>query len=175
VALILKNMKLFEIHITGKDDSILKEFENLKLKTLSINLLDSNHNIVGNEYMCCVQEKFKTYKECKDYVGDLLLKLKSEIVRVKIESAYYKEHVDIAIYAETHFIPNLKILLPVAKFPTVYNIKSKKYVSTIRTYDKTHFKELRARSKKYLTNGEFELCLYDSNTNFDNYWLSFYK
>jgi hypothetical protein len=163
-------MKLFEIHITGKDDSILKEFENLGLKTLSINLLDSNHNIVGNEYMCCVQKKFKTYEECQDYVGSLLLKLKSKVVRVKIESAYYKEYVDKAIYAETHFVPTI-----ICINPTVYNIKSKKHVSTIRTYDKSHFEALRVRSKRYLNNAEFELCLYDSNPKFDDYWLSFYK
>jgi len=161
-------MKLFEIHITGKDETILKEFEYLGLKTLSINLLDINHNIVGNEYMCCVQKKFKTYNECQDYVGNLLLKLKSEIVRVKIESAYYKEYVDKAIYAETHYVLNKRSLQP-----TVYNIKSKKYVSTIRTYNKLEFKNLINISKKL--NGEFELCLYDSNPNFDDYWLSFYK
>lgn len=166
-------MKLFEIHITGKDDSILKEFESLGLKTLSINLLDSNHNIVGNEYMCCVQKKFKTYEECQEYVGSLLLKLKSKIVRVKIESAYYKEYIDKAIYAETHFIPKLKTKIAVCKYPTVYNIKSKKYVSTIRTYKKEFFNKLKNSpvSKK----GEFELCLFDSNPSFDDYWLSFYK
>ena len=166
-------MKLFEIHITGKDNSILKEFENLGLKTLSINLLDSNHNIVGNEYMCCIQKKFKTYEECQEYVGSLLLKLKSKIVRVKIESAYYKEYLDKAIYAETHFIPKLKTLLPVAKFPTVYNIKSKKYVSTVRIYTKEYFEILKNNSR--YKKGEFELCLFDSNPKFDDYWLSFYK
>ena len=40
-------MKLFEIHITGKSGLILKEFENLNLKTLHISLLDSKQNNVG--------------------------------------------------------------------------------------------------------------------------------
>lgn len=163
-------MKLFEIHITGKDKSILKEFEKLGLKTLYIMLLDNKLQNVGFEHMCCIQKKFKTYEECKQYVDNLLLKLKSEIVRVKIESAYYKEYVDKAIYAETHYIPNEPGI-----YPTVRNIKSKKYVSTMRTYDKSHFETLRTKSKKHLNNAEFELCLYDSNLNFDDYWLSFYK
>lgn len=161
-------MKLFEIHITGKDKSILKEFESLGLKTLKIILLDSQLQNVGFEHMCCIQKKFKTYEECQEYVGELLLKLKSEIVRVKIESMYYPEYLDNSIYAETHFVPENP-----GENPTVRNIKSKKYISTIRTYDKLEFKNLINISKDL--HGEFELCLYDSNPNFDDYWLSFYK
>jgi len=166
-------MKLFEIHITGKSGLILKEFENLNLKTLHISLLDSKQNNVGYEYMCCIQKKFKTYEECLEYTLTLVSNLKSEVVRVKIESAYYKEYLNKAIYAETHFIPELKTRIAICKYPTVYNIKSKKYVSTVRTYKKEFFNELKnsSISKK----GEFELCLYDSNPNFDDYWLSFYK
>lgn len=161
-------MKLFEIHITGKSDLILKEFENLGLKTLKIILLDKQLQNVGFEHMCCIQKKFKTYEECQEYVDNLLLKLKSEVVRVKIESAYYKEYLDKAIYAETHFTPYKP-----GKFPTVRNIKSKKYVSTFRTYNKKYFEMLKNSSVS--KRGEFELCLYDSNPKFDDYWLSFYK
>lgn len=161
-------MKKFEIHITGDNKGILLEFETLRIKTLKICLLDPKFNEVGDEFMCCIQKSFETYEKCLEYTLTLVSKLKSEIARIKIESCFYEEYLDKAIYSEVHISPRIMGL------PTVYNINSNKYVSTERTYNRNEFLDLK---KKYedILGSEFELCLFDSNKDFDNYWLSFYK
>ena len=161
-------IKKFEIHITGNDSTILDEFENLDLKTLEVILLDKNVNSVGTEYMCCIQKSFESYEKCLEYTLSLTASLKSEIARVKIESCYYQEYLNKAIYAEVHTNPHI------CGMPFVYNVKSEKYVSTERTYDKDQFDELKQKYEG-ISGSEFELCLYDSNPNFDDYWLSFYN
>jgi hypothetical protein len=161
-------MKKFEIHITGKNSLILHDFEALDLKTLTVHLLDKYLNIVGTEHMCCIQKSFESYEKCLEYTLSLTARLKAGIARVKIESCYYLEFIDKAIYAEVHCSPH------VFGLPFVFNVNSKKYVSTERTYTKSEFLDLKERYEG-INGSEFELCLYDSNPNFDDHWLSFYK
>lgn len=162
-------MKLFEIHITGDSSLILAEFEAMGHKTLSINLLNPMHNAIGYEYMCCIQQKFETYEKCLEFTLELTAKIKSGVARVKIESPMYHEYMDKAIYAEAHFIPEEPCTLP-----TVYNKNSKKFVSTERTYDKDKFLDLNTKYVN-INYSEVELCLFDSNPQFDDFWLSHYK
>jgi len=159
-------MKKFEIHITGKDESILEEFKLLGYKTLEVLLMNPTGSPVGKENMCCIQKEFPSYEKCMEFVICLCMQLRSELARVKIESCYYEEYLDKAIYAEVHSSP----IIPGQ--PWVSNFNKKKYTSTERTYNKNEFLTL----KDSINNkgSEFELCLYDSNPNFDDYWLSFY-
>lgn len=161
-------MKIFEIHITGKDSSIIEEFHNLGYKTLTIQLLSPECEVVGYEYMCAIQGKFELYEQCLEFTLDLITRIKSEIVRVKIESPFYQEYIEKAIYAEVHFVPLTPGLLP-----TVYNANGNKYVTTERIYDKEEFTLLMEKYSEIKS--EFELCLFDSNPEFDDRWLSFYK
>jgi hypothetical protein len=159
-------MKKFEIHITGTNESIIEEFKTLGYKTLEVLLMDPAGQTRGKENMCCIQKEFETYEKCLEFTLSLVATLKSEIARVKIESCYYEEYLEKAIYAEVHTSP----IIPGQ--PWVSNFNKKKYTSTERTYNPDEFLTLKSSIKN--KNSEFELCLYDSNPNFDDYWLSFY-
>lgn len=161
-------MEIFEIHITGRNNEIIKEFEKLKIKTLQIQLLDKNNNIVGFENMCSLVKKFKNYEECLNYVQRLLIRLDSSILRVKIETPYAEKYVEQSVYCEVHFPTKSN------QYPTVRNVNSEKLVSTEREYDKDKYLKLK-RKYESVEKSEFELCLHDSNTGFDDYWLSFYN
>lgn len=161
-------MEIFEIHITGTGPEIIEKFKKLQIKTLEVELLDPKQNVVGKEYMCSHIIHTKDFNECKTYVSKLIENLDGvEIVRSKIETPYQLKYVKDSIYAECHF-PTTDL-----NIPTVRNVGSNKLVSTERTYNKDEYSSLKA---KYATiKSEFELCLYDSNTNFDDFWLSHYK
>jgi hypothetical protein len=166
------NKETFEIHITGANEDILKEFEDLNIKTLEINLLSKDKTVVGKENMCCLVVNVNSYYDAAQIAGGIILDLKSKIARVKIECPLYEQYLGQAIYAEVHY-PQSNVL-DSFPHPTVYNIKSDKYISTRRVYGSTQdFINLYNESKE-IPGSEFELCLMDSNINFDDYWLSFY-
>lgn len=162
-------MKIFEIHITGTY-SILKELKQLKIKTIQICLLTPNLKKFRNEYMSSFIVKYNTYEECKEYVDSIVLKLKSKIIRVKIECPVYEEYIDRSVYIESHFSPHIeggKAFVPISQ-----NINSKKLMGTCREYNKLKYNEF---IEFWKHNEELELCLYDDYIREDFDWFELYK
>jgi hypothetical protein len=157
-------MTIFEIHITG-EPSIIQEFENMEIKTLEVDLLNPEKKVVGKEYMCSHIIKRQNYQECKQYVANLVNQLQSKIFRIKIECPYSDEYFLDAVYAEVHWPTQDNV------YPFVWNVKSKKYISTCREYEVHKFLELK-RKFENVKGVEFELCLLDTNVDFDKHWVS---
>jgi hypothetical protein len=160
-------MKLFEIHITG-EKSILSEFELLGIKTIVIDLLYPDKTILRTEYMSSFILKKESIGECINYVVDLLSKIKTKIIRVKIESPFYDEYKDLSLYMESHFIPGDDVSYPVSQ-----NQKSGKYMGTDREYNKSNYQDF--IDKWIGNNNEIELCLYDSFKEEDFDWFEKYN
>jgi len=163
-------METFEIHITG-EPSIIQEFEHKGIKTLEVNLLNPELKIVGKEYMCSHIVKATNYQECKTYVANLVNTIKSKIFRIKIECPYMDKYFLDAIYAEVHF-PTKEDTDNI--YPFVWNVKSEKYISTCREYETHKFFELK-RKFENIEKAEFELCLLDTNIDFDKHWISHFE
>lgn len=160
-------MRTFEVHITG-EEAILEEFKFLGIKTLEVELLDREERVVGKEYMCSLVLKAENLPECKQMVATILTQIKSEVFRIKIETPFYLDYLLDAVYVEVHF-PKVDTV-----HPFVRNVSSNKFVSTKREYNVHKFLQLRNEFINY-PKAEFELCLYDSNVNFDNHWIKHFE
>jgi hypothetical protein len=159
-------MRTFEIHITG-EESINSELDDMKIKNIIIKLLRPDKTHFRTEYMSSFISKFKTYEECKTYVDDLVSKLKSKIIRVKIECPIYHDYILRSVYVESHFVPNEKY---VGSYPMSQNQKSGKIMCTDREYDKTKYNSFIDKWK----NEDVELCLYDDYIREDFDWFKLY-
>ncbi len=158
------DMKIFEIHITGQP-SIIKELDSLGIKSIIVELLWPDHSLLRTEYMSSFVEKFHTYEDCKVYVDALVLRLKSPIIRVKIESPYYEDYAQQSLYMESHFTPFNNV------YPISRNKKSGKLMATDRTYIKSDY----AWFLKKWKNEDVELCLFDSFVQEDRDWFNLYN
>ena len=94
-------MRKFEVHITG-DSNINSELDSLGIKNIIVDLLDKDCKFVRREYMSSFITEANTYEECKMRVDNLVNKLKSKIIRVKIESPAYEDYFERAVYIESH-------------------------------------------------------------------------
>lgn len=157
-------MEVFEIHITGSS-SINKEFDNLGIKNIIIDLLKPNKDHLRTEFMSSFISKHKDLDECKTYINSILAQLSSEIIRVKIESPFYEHYRDKALYVESHFKPYN------AEFPISRNAKSNKELATDRTHNSKEFDIFREKWK----NEDVEMCLYDTFVEEDKDWFELYQ
>lgn len=159
-------MEIFEIHITG-DKSILKNGNDLGIKTISIDLLQPDRNFHRTEYMTSHVHKCENFEICRKYVDDTVDKLrkaKTNIIRVKIECPYYEHYVNDSIYIESHFEDRN------GRFPISKNQNKDFYLATDREYNRELYKNF---TERY--NGEIvELCLFDSFVEEDLDWFSLY-
>lgn len=163
-------MELFEIHITGKEEKILEVLTKLELKSITIELLAPQGQIIRREYMSSIQKSFFNYKRCIEWVNDLVIELiknRCSIQRVKIESPYRINYAKKAIYIESHFYPFNQ------QFPISRNFSSQKLLATDREYDKNNFYKFKEKYKKQ--KAEVELCLFDTFINEDKDWFDLYK
>jgi hypothetical protein len=162
-------MEKFEIHITGTKN-IISVLNELKTKSIHIELKNPKNETIGVEYMSSFVKEFENYKNCKKWVDSFILELQSknvEIYRVKIECPYfYKHYIKQSIYLEVHFPTNDFN----KQYPFSYNVKSNKYVSTERTYLKAEYNKIISKWEN-TSNSEIELCLYDNNIEHDIYWM----
>ncbi len=157
-------MKTFEVHITGINQEINKELDQLNIKNIIIDLLKPDGSLLRTEYMSSMVYKFESFSECKKHVLQTVELLKTKIVRVKIECPFYKNYLQDALYIESHFSP-FNSIYPISK-----NTRSNKLLSTDRTYTKEEFEQFRIKWEKE----EVELCLYDSNYLEDKDWFDLY-
>lgn len=160
-------MEIFEIHITG-DESILENGKKLSLKTISVDLLDPNKNVIRTEHMTSQVLKFENFKDCKSSVENMVLKLKqlnTKIIRVKIESCYYEHYVDISKYIESHFITEN------CQYPISRNVRKTEILGTDREYNKSNYDKFVQKWNKEIV----ELCLYDSFIEEDSDWLGLWQ
>jgi hypothetical protein len=158
-------MEIFEIHITG-EKGINKEFDKLGIKNIEVELLTPESKVLRTEYMSSFISKHEHYEECKRMVDNLLMKLRSRVIRVKIESPYYPQYEDMSLYMESHFKPKSNL------FPISRNAKSGKLMATSRTYDKyeyDNFMEVFGSNDE-----EVELCLFDTFVDEDKDWFELY-
>jgi hypothetical protein len=158
-------MEIFEIHITG-EKGINKEFDKLGIKNIEIELLTPESKVLRTEYMSSFVTKQKCYEDCKRMVDNLLFKLSSRVIRVKIETPYYPHYEDMSLYMESHFKPKSNL------FPVSRNVKSGKLMATTRTYEKNAyigFLELFGKDGE-----EVELCLFDTFIDEDKDWFELY-
>lgn len=156
--------KLFEIHITGKKE-IIEELNAMGIKNIVVELLTPSLDIYKIEYMSSFILKKKCFEECEISVNDILNKLKSNVIRVKIETPYYEEYKDISLYMESHFTPFN------SSYPISRNQRTHKLMGTARTYDKKQYLNFMDKWK----NTEVELCLKDSFINEDSDWFNLYS
>lgn len=158
-------MKYFEIHITGTQD-INSELDSLGIKNIIVDLLHPTRDFFRREYMSSFILKYDTYSECFEYVNSLVDKIKSPIIRVKIESPFYEEYVKQSLYMESHFEP----YQDQKKYPLSRNFKSGRIMGTDREYDKSKYFEFRQK----WGHEDIELCLYDTFVSEDLDWFSLY-
>lgn len=156
-------MEIFEIHITG-NESINDELDKLNIKNIIVELLTPKNEIIRTEYMSSFIYKCESYIQCKEYVNNLLSILKSDIIRVKIESPYYEHYKELSLYMESHFLPK-NIQYPISR-----NRKSGKLMGTDRVYNKLEYDDF---MKKW-NDSDFELCLYDTFIEEDFDWFEKY-
>jgi hypothetical protein len=159
-------METFEIHITG-EEGINAELDALGIKNIVVDLLKPNGEVLRTEYMSSFISKHNSLIECKEMVADLLLKLKTKLIRIKIESPYYEKYVEKSLYMECHFEPTNTYSLPVSR-----NAKSKKLMATDRTYHHDRY-DLFINFYKS-TGADIELCLHDTFVNEDKDWFDLY-
>lgn len=156
-------MEIFEIHITGSHE-INQELDSLGIKNIIVDLLTPEQKLMRTEYMSSFVIKRTSYNDCKTYVDDLVGNLKSNVIRVKIESPYYEHYKDKSLYLESHFKPFNN------RFPISMNQRSKKLLATARTYKKDQYNDFKERWK----NEDVEMCLFDSFIAEDKDWFDLY-
>lgn len=156
-------MEVFEIHITGSH-GINQELDSLGIKNIIVDLLTPKHKFMRTEYMSSFVIQRASYQDSKAYVDELVNKLKSKIIRVKIESPFYEHYRENALYLESHFKPFNDA------FPISRNARSKKLMATARTYEKDQYEDF----KKVWSNEDVEMCLFDSFIEEDKDWFDLY-
>jgi len=158
-------MEVFEVHITGDKDILNVD---LKIKTISVELLSPYKEVIRTEYMTSIVMKCVNVEEAKNRVGNLVLSLHASgitIVRVKIECPFYKHYVDQSLYMESHFVSDE------FKLPTSRNVKKSTFLATDRTYNKSDYEEFAEKYKE----AEVELCVYDTDVEEDKDWMKIYQ
>ncbi len=158
-------MEIFEIHITGTK-AINEEFDKLGIKNIVVDLLTPTQSLLRTEYMSSFIYKEENFESCKEMVNDLLSKLKSEIIRVKIECPFYEHYVKQSLYMESHFEPFNNEL------PISVNARSGKHMATDRTYNQDEYPSF---LKRYEGMAELELCLLDTFVDEDKDWFDLYS
>lgn len=156
-------METFEIHITGQH-GINQELDQLGIKNIVVDLLSPNLELMRTEYMSSFVIKKESLLECKVEVFELLLKLKSKIIRVKIESPFYEHYLDTSLYLESHFKPFNEA------YPISRNAKSGKLLATDRTYEKAQYDDFRNK----WVGEDVEMCLVDNFIEEDSDWFEKY-
>jgi len=155
-------METFEIHITG-DETINSELDSMGIKNIIVELLTPSQDLYRTEYMSSFICKCESYQKCKDYVDHIISKLKSPIIRVKIESPYYEHYK--CLYLESHFKPFDN------KFPMSRNKKSGKLMGTDRSYTPENYPQFIEKWK----DEDVEMCLFDSFVEEDFDWFELYN
>lgn len=157
-------METFEIHITGSK-GINEELDALGVKNIIVDLLTPERELFRTEYMSSFILKVENYATAGIETFALVRKLKTPIIRVKIETPYYEHYVDKSLYIESHFTP-INNSLPVSR-----NVKSGKLMATDRCYYKESYCNFREKYK----NAEVELCLFDTFVEEDKDWFDLYQ
>lgn len=163
---------LFEIHITGSENihEVCKERE---LKTIKIELLRKNYSIIRVDHMTSICVNLPNVVDAMIYVGQLEDYLKSnnvDIFRTKVECPLlpeYSEFIKYSLYVESHFVTN-NSLCPVSK-----NVGGTKFLGTKREYDRRNYLEFYFNHLD--TNADVELCICDSNVDWDMDWLNLWR
>jgi hypothetical protein len=157
-------METYEIHITG-EHGINAELDGLGVKNIVVDLLRPDLSLLRTEYMSSFISKHNNINECEAHVKELVGKLKTKILRVKIESPYYAHYLDRSLYLESHFKPFDE------RYPISRNARSGKLMGTDRTYDKGQYD---AFMEKWQTEDR-EMCLLDTFVEEDFDWFAFYQ
>lgn len=159
-------MEVFEIHITG-DESILNKALALGLKTISVELLRPDKSVIRTEHMTSAIKKFQNYSYCKEYVDGVVDELNRDgvkIIRVKIESPFYRHYKDQSLYMEAHFVTSN------SKYALSRNIRKTEFLGTEREYLHDCYEAFVERH----SGKDIEICLHDTNVNEDKDWLRMY-
>lgn len=158
-------MESFEIHITGSD-TINAELDTLGIKNIVIELLTPDKKVLRTEYMSSFVSKHNNLADCQVYVNTILAVLKSNIIRVKIESPYYEHYKEQSLYLESHFKPFNDLNL----YPVSRNAKSNKELATDRIYDKKAYRDFVEKWR----HEDVEMCLVDTFVDEDKDWFDLY-
>ncbi len=156
-------MESFDLHITG-DERILQASADVGLKTISIELLTKELEVIRVQHMTSVVLQFQSFADCLAHVNDVIvpaLAAKSDIVRVKIESPVYDHYIEQSLYLESHFV------VEDTKYPASRNAKKAAILGTDRVYDHMMYDMFREKWK----NETLELCLYDTFIEEDDDWF----
>jgi hypothetical protein len=155
----------FEVHITG-EPSIIEEFDKLGIKSIKVELISPENKVMQVEHMSSFVVNYDNIIDFSFYLQDLIYTIKSKIIRIKVEiPGFHREFDQQALYIESHFNPINSI------YPISQNLNSGKLLGTAREVNKDKFNLFRSiwRDK------EIELCIYDTNINFDLEWFKSYK
>ncbi len=156
-------METFEIHITGSY-GINAELDKLGIKNIIIDLLKPNKEVLRTEYMSSYIIKAENFAKCWLEVLDVLCKLKSRLIRIKIESPYYSYYLDQSLYLESHFKP-FNTFYPISR-----NVRSNKELATDRTYNHAEYQAFIEKWK----GEDIEMCLLDTWVDEDADWFKIY-
>lgn len=162
-------MKKFEIHITG-NYKIISVLKLLNLKSLIVELLNPTGEIFRTEYMSSFIKEYSDYTLCLKETMKLVEYLKQagvNVIRVKIETPFYPEYVNMSQYIEAHFKP----FKGVYDYPISRNKNSGKLMATAREYLVENY----AKFRNKWADVELELCVFDSFISEDHDWFLLYK
>jgi len=161
----------FEIHMTG-DENIHEMAKKFSHKTIEVDLLDPNMDIMRTEHMTSIRKQYNGYEACLKETLEWAEYY--EPIRTKIECPPIWIFAEQAIYIECHapYDPDKNKGLRLT--PISRNAKSRKMLDTDRSYDKTKWLEFYLLYSQY-KHVEIELCLYDNNMYEDKDWMDLYE
>lgn len=154
----------YEIHVTG-DKSIIENAKKLGWKTIEIDLIRPDMSVLRREYMTSEVRKYTNiYKAIIDaaILCDDLLKMKTEVYRLKIEAPPLPMFFPFAKYVEAHFKTQN------TNYPTSKNSKKDILLATDREYNPERYCTFLEKH----VGKELEICVYDNNIKEDQDWLS---
>lgn len=157
----------FEIHITG-NHRIHEVGKALGLKTIQVELLDLNYNVIRVEHMTSIVVQKPNYAECLQFVLETAEEIRSHgcrIIRTKIECPVYEHYIKKALYIESHFKYNSNI------YPISRNVTKDYNLGTCREWDRTKFETFFDTWKDSI----IELCLFDTYPEEDLDWLGLWS
>ena len=159
-------MEVFEVHITGSEN-IHQIAKGLGLKTIAIDLLQPDMNVLRVEHMTSHIYRFENFERCGEEVIKIVNQMRDSgvvIHRVKVESPDYQHYRTHSLYMESHFEAEGLF------FPLSRTHGKEKLLATDRTYDQSRYDDFVKINK----GRDLELCLWDTCVEEDLDWFECY-
>lgn len=158
-------MELFEFHITGSK-KLLRTAQALNIRTISIHSLNRECESIKLEHMTSFSRQFENATKAIDFAGALKRQFEKagvKVYRVKIETpVFYHHYAHRTKYLECHFLASS------FEYPLSRNVDKPKILGLDRCFDTAKF----AAFESIYSDHDVERCIFDSNIELDNKWLS---